>query len=84
MISAGAANTGVRLPDVPTGMAGRGCVIYNVSGSAKNIYPASGEKINDIATDAPVTLEDNEWAFCRDVVHASLFWFVSKATLPTS
>lgn len=58
-VTAADGTKGVKLPAAATG---KKVVVYNNSASNLKIYPASGDDINDGATDASVTLAAKTWA----------------------
>ena len=61
--------------------AGRSFVIINDSGQTITMYPKSGDKLNDAATDAAVSIADNTVStyYCP----VRLLWFGGAVTLET-
>lgn len=65
-VTAGGANTGVRLPSGVNALeAGDEIWVFNVSGAAVLVYPETGGQINDGAANASVSLADNAAALIK-------------------
>lgn len=81
VISTGAANTGVLLSDASQ-MGGGVHFIANISGSDKKVYPQSGEGINGLAADTPITLADDTGLVC--ICTGFSAWYCWTGSLPLS
>lgn len=58
-VAGGAAATGVILPSAATLGGGAIALVYNFNATAINVYPATGENINKVAINSPLSLPAN-------------------------
>jgi hypothetical protein len=56
LVVGGAAATGVILPSSTTLGSGAICAVYNYNATAINVYPATGDAVNNLAANAAVSL----------------------------
>jgi len=56
LVSGGAAATGVILPSTTTLGNGAICAVYNFNATAINVYPATGEAVNNLSSNTAVSL----------------------------
>lgn len=80
-IGGGAGTTGVRLSSTES-LGGKEHLIANLSGSNKSVYPASGQSINGLSSDTPITLATSTGMTC--VSTSSGGWYCWTGSMPVT